>query len=35
MGYGATKPISENSAEESKRLNRRVEFRIVKIKYGL
>ena len=35
MGYGASKPISENGAEESKRLNRRVEFKIVKIKYGL
>jgi OmpA-OmpF porin, OOP family len=35
MGYGASKPISDNSAEESKRLNRRVEFKIIKVKYGL
>ena len=33
VGYGATKPLSKESDEDSRRLNRRVEFRITKIAY--
>jgi outer membrane protein OmpA-like peptidoglycan-associated protein len=29
-GYGGIKPIADNDAEETRRLNRRVEFTIVK-----
>jgi outer membrane protein OmpA-like peptidoglycan-associated protein len=29
-GYGGTKPIADNANEETRRLNRRVEFTIVK-----
>lgn len=32
-GFGALKPLSKESDEESRRLNRRVEFRITKIAY--
>ena len=30
VGYGATKPIASTRTEEGKRLNRRVEFKILK-----
>ena len=33
LGFGATKPLSKETDEESRRLNRRVEFRITKIAY--
>ncbi len=33
VGFGATKPLSRRTDEESQRLNRRVEFRITKIAY--
>jgi OmpA-OmpF porin, OOP family len=33
IGYGATKPLSKESDEDSRRLNRRVEFKITKIAY--
>jgi OOP family OmpA-OmpF porin len=29
-GYGATKPIASGDTEENRRLNRRVEFKIMK-----
>ncbi len=35
MGYGGSKPLSDNNAENTRQLNRRVEIKIVKIKYGL
>jgi outer membrane protein OmpA-like peptidoglycan-associated protein len=31
VGYGQTQPIASNAREETRRLNRRVEFRIRKI----
>lgn len=33
VGFGATKPLSKETDEDSRRLNRRVEFRITKIAY--
>ena len=33
VGYGASKPINTNSNEESRQLNRRVEFRITKLAF--
>jgi outer membrane protein OmpA-like peptidoglycan-associated protein len=33
-GFGATKPISTNNTEDTRQLNRRVEVKITKIKYG-
>ena len=33
VGYGASKPINTNSNEESRHLNRRVEFRITKLAF--
>ncbi len=35
MGYGGSKPLSDNKAENTRQLNRRVEVKITKIKYGL
>jgi outer membrane protein OmpA-like peptidoglycan-associated protein len=35
IGYGGSKPLSDNKAENSRELNRRVEVKITKIKYGL
>ncbi len=35
MGYGGSKPLSDNKAEKTRQLNRRVEVKITKIKYGL
>ncbi|NJO88804.1 MAG: OmpA family protein, partial [Chloroflexia bacterium] len=29
-GYGETKPVTENTTEENRQLNRRVEFTILK-----
>jgi outer membrane protein OmpA-like peptidoglycan-associated protein len=33
IGFGATKPLSTNTSEESRALNRRVEFRITKLAF--
>ena len=30
VGYGSTKPVANNKTEENRRLNRRVEFRVIK-----
>ena len=30
MGYGGTKPVADNSQEETRKLNRRVEFKVTK-----
>ena len=35
MGFGGSKPLSDNKAENTRQLNRRVEVKITKIKYGL
>ena len=35
MGYGSTRPMNANNAEDTRQLNRRVEEKITKIKYGL
>lgn len=35
IGYGGSKPLSDNNAENTRQLNRRVEVKITKIKYGL
>ena len=34
-GYGSSKPINDNKAEDTRQLNRRVEIKITKVKYGL
>jgi outer membrane protein OmpA-like peptidoglycan-associated protein len=35
MGYGGSKPLSDNQGEDTRQLNRRVEIKITKVKYGL
>ena len=35
IGYGGTRPMNDNKAEDTRQLNRRVEVKITKIKYGL
>lgn len=35
IGYGGSKPLSNNNTEDTRQLNRRVEVKITKIKYGL
>jgi outer membrane protein OmpA-like peptidoglycan-associated protein len=35
IGYGGSKPITDNNAEDTRQLNRRVEIKITKVKYGL
>lgn len=35
IGYGGSKPLSDNNAENTRQLNRRVEVKITRIKYGL
>lgn len=35
IGFGGSKPLTDNNAENTRQLNRRVEIKITKIKYGL
>jgi outer membrane protein OmpA-like peptidoglycan-associated protein len=35
LGYGGSKPLTDNKTENTRHLNRRVEVKIMKIKYGL
>ncbi len=35
IGFGGSKPIGENKDEDTRQLNRRVEFKITKLQYGL
>jgi outer membrane protein OmpA-like peptidoglycan-associated protein len=35
IGYGGSKPLTDNKTESTRHLNRRVEVKIMKIKYGL